>query len=74
MMIDKKVVSYADVTISLTGDDIMKALVDADMIDCMPSSYDCKFQVPGGGDYSNMSVNVDKDAMVIVEFREDSHE
>lgn len=69
-MINKKIETTRNVTIELTGDDIIKALVDAGHID-MPNRATCEFQVLGGGDYSNMSVDVDDDAKVIVRFTEE---
>ena len=60
---------HTEVVIELTGDDIVKALVDAGYID-MPESSSCVFKVPGGGDYSNMDVDVDDNAKVVVSFTE----
>ncbi len=69
MSIERLTSTNIDVTIKLTGEDIIKALVEAGYID-MPDSATCEFEVPGGGDYSNMSVAVDEDAKVVIRFTE----
>jgi len=68
-VIDKRVETTKNVTIKLTGTDILIALVDAGHID-MPDTFTCVFEVPGGGDYSNTSVNIDEDAQVVITFKE----
>lgn len=71
-MIEKTVTTKKEVEIKLTGNDIIKALVDANYIN-MPKNATCEFQVPGGGDYSNMMVNVDNHSRVIVTFTEEEN-
>lgn len=50
--------------ITLTGKDILMLL--RSRLDNIPDSARVEFDVPGCGDYSNMTLNIDNDTPVVI--------
>lgn len=70
MSINKTVESIRNVTIKLTGNEIVQALVDAGHIDKAPLDPRVEFKVPGGGDWSHMNVGIDEDNSIYIYYTE----
>jgi len=63
------------ITIKLTAEDIISLLASDGALP--PDAYDCtevSFDVPGGGDYSNMRLDIDRDCPVTATYETESSE
>ena len=68
MDIKKEVTVEKYVEIKLTGKDIVNLLVEQGVIGSK-NKADVKFKVPGGGDWSNMTIDIDKDNTINVSYK-----
>lgn len=59
-------------TIKLTKEDILELLKASAIIKTASTFINVRFDVPTGGDYSGMSVEIDKDNPVVVTYTETS--
>jgi hypothetical protein len=71
MELEKDKTTTEQVTIKLTGDDILSLLAEGGHIPAKPDlGAKVSFTVPGGGDWSNMSVDIDKDNVIRVAYKQ----
>jgi hypothetical protein len=58
-------------TYQLTEKDLLEMLIDTGKID-RRDSVKIYFQVPGGGDYSNMTLNIDEGSPIVLTVKNES--